>query len=419
MDTKNILCIGTLDTKGHEIKYIKDIIESKGHQALVIDCGTLGEPSIVPDIGREEVLKAAGSKMEDLRAAGSAGKASEIMIEGLKETLKDLYESGTVEGVIAIGGGTGSHTAASAMKELPVGVPKVLVSTKVAQAGAQGYVGTRDIMVMPSVADIEGLNRLMKKILANAAGAVCGMAEIQDIVKPVAPDNPLVVMSMVGTTTRCGLEVKAALEEKGYEVVCFHSIGAGGRALEEFVDAEPVVGTIELGINEVGNELFGGLASAGPSRLEAAGAKGVFQIVTPGHSGVIQFLGPDTIPGKYKDRDMIFHNPQATAVLLNHDELTVLAGEIADKLNRAAGIVKVLIPTRGFSAWDKEGERFYNPEKNKAFIRHLEKRLKTPIKIRKIDAHINDRAFSDAITDEFFQCIGLQEKDKISDAVRP
>jgi len=197
--------------------------------------------------------------------------------------------------------------------------------------------------------------------------------------------------------------VQSALENEGYEVVIFHTVGVGGRALEEFVAVEPIVGTIELGINEVGNDLFGGMATAGPNRLEAAGMKGILQIITPGHSGYIQFLGPDTIPGKYKDRDIIFHSPQGTAVLLTYDELELLAAKLAEKLNNATGTVKVLIPTRGFASWDKEGEKYYNPEKNILFIKHLEKGLKPSVLVRKIDAHINDIQFSDAIIEEFLQ----------------
>lgn len=403
MRKKNILCLATLDTKGNEIQYIKNILEARGYRSIVMDCGTFGEPSIVPDIPRERILEAANSSFEKVRTAGSAKKASEIMIVGLRKTIKDLFDSGEIDGIIAIGGSMGSSMASAAMKELPLGLPKLLVSTKVAQAGAQGYVGTKDITIMPSVADIQGLNRLTKRILMNAAGAICGMVEGSDRGPISHKDQPIVVISMLGTTSPCGIQVQSALEKEGYEVVIFHTVGVGGRALEEFVSDEPVKGTIELGINEVGNDLFGGMASAGPHRLEAAGMKGILQIITPGHSGYIQFLGPDTIPGKYKDRDIIFHSPQGTAVLLTQDELRVLAAKIADKLNRATGTVRVLIPLRGFSAWDKEGERYYNREKNDLFIEQLERKLNPSIIVRKIDAHINDAQFSNAIVEEFLQ----------------
>ena len=406
MSKKNIICLATLDTKGGEAQYIKDILRARGHHPIVMDCGTYGEPIIVPDIPREQILAAAQSTVEEVRTAGSAKNASEIMIVGLRKTILELWESGQIDGIIAIGGSMGSSMASTAMKVLPLGIPKLLVSTKVAQAGAQGYVGTKDIMIMPSVADIQGLNRLTKRILMNAACAICGMVEGSEL-NPISSGNQsIVVMSMLGTTSQCGLQVQSALENMGYEVVIFHAVGAGGKALEEFVVAEPVIGTIELGINEVGNDLFGGLATAGPNRLEAAGTKGILQIITPGHSGYIQFLGPETIPENYKERDIIYHSPQGTAVLLTYDELIVLAEKLADKLNDATGKVKVLLPTRGFSSWDKEGEKYYNPEKNSLFIEHLEKGLKPSILVRKIDAHINDVKFSDAIVEEFLKSVG-------------
>ena len=406
MSKKNIICLATLDTKGGEAQYIKDILRARGHHPIVMDCGTYGEPIIVPDIPREQILAAAQSTVEEVRTAGSAKNASEIMIVGLRKTILELWESGQIDGIIAIGGSMGSSMASTAMKVLPLGIPKLLVSTKVAQAGAQGYVGTKDVMIMPSVADIQGLNRLTKRILMNAACAICGMVEGSELNPMSSGNQSIVVMSMLGTTSQCGLQVQSVLENMGYEVVIFHAVGVGGKALEEFVVAEPVIGTIELGINEVGNDLFGGLATAGPNRLEAAGTKGILQIITPGHSGYIQFLGPETIPSQYKDRDIIFHSPQGTAVLLTYDELKVLAAKLADKLNDATGKVKVLLPTRGFSSWDKEGEKYYNPEKNNLFIEHLEKGLKPSISVRKIDVHINDVKFSDAIVEEFLKSVG-------------
>jgi uncharacterized protein (UPF0261 family) len=403
---KNIICIATLDTKGHEIQYVKEIIQARGHRAVIVDCGSMGEPLIPADIPREELIEAARTTMEEVTGAGSAGKASEIMITGLRKIIRGLYESKSLDGVVAIGGGTGSNVASAAMKDLPVGTPKLLVSTKVGQAGAQGYVGAKDVTLMPSVADLEGLNRLTRRILANAAGAICGMVEVWDMESTAPSDRPLVAMSMVGTTTPCGLRIKSALEKMGYEVVIFHAVGVGGRALEEFVRSEPVKGTIELGINEVGNELFGGLATAGPARLEGAGILGIPQIVTLGHAGVIQFLGLNTIPVEYRQRNIIVHNPVATAVVLNVDEMIALAGVLADKLNRAKGPTRVLIPAMGFSAWDKEGQKYYDPERNSVFIKHLEKGLARHIRVRTIEAHINDDGFADAVIEEFVQAMG-------------
>lgn len=398
---KTIVCIATLDTKGLEIQYIKEIIEQRGHRVLLIDDGILGDPIVPTDINREEVAKAAGSSLEEVRAIANEAKAVETMAEGLGKILKELYRSGKLDGVISIGGGMGTIMATAAMRELPIGVPKLVVSTKVAQSGvAKEYMGAKDITMVSSVADIAGLNRLTRKIAANAAGAIVGMVETREI---EVPDNPLVVMTMNGTTTKCGSKVMSILEREKYEVIVFHSIGVGGWALEEFVRNEPVKGVIELGLNEIGNELFGGLATAGPNRLEAAGEKGVLQIVTPASVDFINFLGPETVPPKFRNRKLIFHNPQATTVRLIDDEMRSLAGVIAEKLNHAKGPVKVLIPLRGFSSWDQQGKDFYNPEVDKIFIDSLKDRLHPSIMVSEIDAHINDDRFVDVVVEEFMK----------------
>lgn len=398
---KTIVCIATLDTKGLEIQYIKEIIEQRGHRVLLIDDGILGDPIVPTDINREEVAKAAGSSLEEVRAIANEAKAVETMAEGLGKILKELYRSGKLDGVISIGGGMGTIMATAAMRELPIGVPKLVVSTKVAQSGvAKEYMGAKDITMVSSVADIAGLNRLTRKIAANAAGAIVGMVETREI---EVPDNPLVVMTMNGTTTKCGSKVMSILEREKYEVIVFHSIGVGGWALEEFVRNEPVKGVIELGLNEIGNELFGGLATAGPNRLEAAGEKGVLQIVTPASVDFINFLGPETVPPKFRNRKLIFHNPQATTVRLIDDEMRSLAGVIAEKLNHAKGPIKVLIPLRGFSSWDQQGKDFYNPEVDKIFIDSLKDRLHPSIMVSEIDAHINDDRFVDVVVEEFMK----------------
>jgi uncharacterized protein (UPF0261 family) len=396
---KIIVCIATLDTKGQEIKFIKDIIERRGHKTLIVDSGILGKPTIPPDITREEVAAAAGTTLDEIKAIGNESKAVEMMALGLCNLVKNLYHSGRLDGVISIGGGTGTSMATTAMKELPLGVPKLMVSTKVAQSGTgKEYMGTKDITMVSSVADIAGLNRLTKKIATNAVGAIVGMVETP---KVEIIDKPLIVISMNGTTTKCGSRVMSMLEGENYEVVVFHSIGVGGRALEEFVKNEPVKAVIELGLNEIANELFGGMASAGPARLEAAGEKGILQIVTPASVDFINFLAPDTVPHKYKNRNLIFHNPQATTLRLNSDEVRLVAEVMAEKLNWAIGPVRILIPTHGFSSWDQKGKSFYDPEADRVFIDSLKRRLRASIMVSEIEAHINDNQFADAIVEEF------------------
>jgi uncharacterized protein (UPF0261 family) len=402
--SRTILCIGTLDSKGTELQYIKELLERRGYTVLVMDISSLGKPLFAADIPAEEVAGAAGNTMQKVRAFKLPGTAAEVMTVGAIRVAKDLYKAGKFQGVISIGGGMGSAVASAVMRELPVGVPKVMLcSQKIVQAGIKGYVGTKDIVIIPSVADIAGLNRLTKRALSMASGAITGMMETPEI---EMPEKPLVFMTMLGGTTGCGLKVKSFLEDKGFEIVIFHTIGIGGATFEEMIGSYPVMGVIELGLNEIGNELFGGLASAGPNRLEAAGKKGVPQIITPGAVDFINFLGPETLPDRYKNRLHFVYNPQSTVPRLNAVELKLVGETVARKINLAVGPVKVLIPIRGFSNSDREGNIFYDPIADKAFIDSLKNSLNDSIKVKEIDAHINDDEFAKAVANEFMDIIG-------------
>ena len=397
---KTILCMGTLDTKGPELQYIKRLIERKrGFNALVMDIGSQGEAPFAADITADEIAKAAGSTIEAVRALTESGPAAKLMTTGAMKVAKDLYGANKFHGVISVGGGTGTGVASAVMRELPIGLPKLmLVSQKIVQAGIRNYVGTKDILIMPSVADIAGLNSLTTDALSKAVGAIIGMMEIAET---EVSKKPLVFMTMTGLSTGCGLRVQSSLEDNGFEVAVFHAIGVGGETFEELVKGYPVRGVIELGLNEIGNELFGGLASAGPNRLEAAGEKGIPQIITPGCIDIINFLAPETLPERYKTRTIAYHNPQATLPRVNAEESGLIGKEIAKKLNRATGPVKILIPLRGFSSLDRKGNIFYDPVADQAFIDSLKSSLKKTISVKEIDAHINDDKFARAVVNEF------------------
>jgi uncharacterized protein (UPF0261 family) len=402
---KGILCIGTLDTKGPEISYMKELIEKRGHTALVMDVSALEKSAFQGDITPEKIAEAGNADIQNVRALKEM-EAAEVMISGAKKISRDLYSSGRFHGVIGIGGGMGSHIASSVMRELPVGIPKLLLSSqKVVQAGLRGYVGTKDIVVMPSIADLAGLNMFTMKAIANAVEATIGMVEGTML---SMSNKPLVFMSMMGTTTGCGLKVKKILEDGGFEVIVFHTIGIGGMTLEELAEAYPLRGVIELALNEIGNHLFGGASSAGPKRLEAAGKKGVWQIITPGNVDFIGFIGLEGIPAKYRqDHKFVIHNPQASAVRLGNEEMGAVAEFLAKKVNESKGPVSVLIPLRGFSAWDREGGVFFNPSANKVFIDTLETMLNPRIMLKKIDAHINDIEFVNEVVSEFNSLVQL------------
>ena len=404
---KTILCIATLDTKGPEAQYMKMLIEKRGHIPLVMDIGSLEDSSYAGDITAREVAKAAGSSIEEVRKYEKPGPAAKVMTSGAIKIAKDLYNSGRIDGILAIGGGMGSSVASAVMRELPIGFPKfILSSQKIVQAGIRGYVGTKDIGIMPSVADIAGLNKFTREALRNAVGAIVGMVEFREGAE--ISDKPLVFMGTVGTVTACGLKVKSFLEQKGFEVVMFHCIGVGGMTIEELVMSYPVRGVIELALNEIGNELFGGLASAGPNRLEAAGMKGIPQIIVPGHVRLIQFLEPETVPDKYRTRELIYHNPEATGVRLKASEMAMVARAVAEKLNRAKGEVKVLIPLNGFSSWDVKGTESYEAYDGggeRAFTESLKRNLNPSITVQEIDAHVNDASFARIVSQEFLEAV--------------
>jgi uncharacterized protein (UPF0261 family) len=289
-----------------------------------------------------------------------------------------------------------------ALKTRPLGFPKLLVSTKATQAGIWPYVGTKDVLVLPAVADLAGLNRLTKKVLTNAAGAILGMVRMPP---PPQADAPLVVMSMNGTVTDSGLRVKEFLEGKGYEVVVFHSIGTGGLALEEFVQENEVVMVVEFAVNELNSLLFGGKASAGPDRFLSAGKKGISQIVIPGSADFINFLGPETVPGHYKARRIHSHSQSATLVRTSPGENRELGKALAERLNQSKGKILLLWPSQGLSSLDREGKVFWDKDADQELLRSLRENLKAHIEILEVNAHVNDEVFSENVIKVFHRLL--------------
>ena len=395
---KTVAIAGTLDTKGEEIHLLRSLILKRGHGVIIADTGILGNPYLQANITRDEIAVAGGSNIGTLGKKGDEAFAQQIMAAGLKKIIHRLVESGRIQGLLAIGGGQGSTIVAPALKSLPLGFPKLLISTKVTQAGLRPYIGTKDVMIMPPVSDLAGINRLTRRILTNAAGAMSGMVEIE---VPEGRNRPLVVMSMNGTVTDCGLAVKGMLEAKGYAVLVFHTIGTGGEALEEYVKSEKVVGVIELAVNEITNESMGGLASAGPDRLTAAGIRGIPQVVVPGSADFINFLGPETVPTRYRRRNIYSHNPQATLIRTNLRDNISLGRLIADKLNLSKGPVAVLWPRKGLSTLDRRGKPFWNPEADMALLKTLRRQLSDRIPLMESDQYVNDPDFAQAVFQAF------------------
>jgi uncharacterized protein (UPF0261 family) len=393
---KTVLLIGTLDTKGTEYRFVRDLIEGRGVKALVMDLGTMGEAPFTADISAAEVAHRGGSSLAKIRERNDRGEAVSIMLTGARALTCELHDAGRFDGVLGLGGGGGSAMISAAMRELPVGVPKLLVST-MASGNTAPYVDVKDLTMMYSVVDIAGLNPLSRRILANAAGAIVGMVT-QD--HPVAQDRPLIAATMFGVTTPCVTAARERLEAAGYDVLVFHATGSGGRAMEGLIDDGWFAGVLDVTTTEWADEVAGGVLTAGPDRLSAAGRKGIPQVVSVGALDMVNFGAPDTIPAKFKVRLLYRHNPSVTLMRTTPDECRQIGRRIAQQLNRATGPVVVLLPLRGVSMIDRDGQPFHDPEANAALFASLRDELKNSIRVRELDAHVNDVEFAHALADE-------------------
>ncbi len=390
--SKTIALLGALDTKGAEYGFVKDCIEARGHKTLLIDVGVLGEPVIAPDVTRQQVADAAGADLKKLVADADRGAAVAAMSQGAAAVLPALYAEGKFDGVLAMGGTGGTSVACGAMRALPLGVPKVMVSTT-AGGDVSGYVGVRDIVMIPSIVDVAGVNKISREVFAKAAGAICGMVEAS---VPAAEDKPLIVASMFGNTTPCVGKATELLEAAGYEVLVFHCTGTGGKTMESLIDAGLIAGVLDITTTEWADELVGGVFSAGPTRLEAAGKAGIPAIVTPACLDMVNFNAPDTVPTKFTGRTFYEHNPNVTLMRTNVAECTELGKILAEKLNAYTGPVTVLLPLKGISMIDLEGKAFYLPEANQALFDSLKANLRDSIPVVEMDCDVNDEAFATA-----------------------
>jgi uncharacterized protein (UPF0261 family) len=396
---KTIALLGALDTKGLEYGFVKQCIEARGHRALVIDVGVLGEPRIAADVPREAVARAAGVALADLVARQDRGEAVAAMAAGAQTLIPKLYAERRLDGILALGGGGGTSVACAAMRTLPLGIPKVMVST-VAGTDVSGYVGVRDIVMIPSIVDVSGINRISREIFARAAGAICGMVETR---VPPGEDKPLVVASMFGNSTPCVEAAKAILEAAGYEVLVFHATGTGGRTMESLIEAGLIAGVLDITTTEWADELVGGVLGAGPTRLEAAARRGVPAIVTPACLDMVNFWAPPTVPAKFEGRRFYQHNPNITLMRTTPDECRRLGEIVAQKVNLSTGPVTVLLPLRGWSMIDSPGGPFWWPEANRAFAEALKTTLRPGIAVIEIDANVNAPEFARSCAETLLQ----------------
>jgi len=395
--TKTIFIIGTLDTKGLEFAYLRDLIHSRGHKTIVLDAGVNGEPGFPPDISAEEVAKTGGASLLELRQKADRGYALDVMSKGAREITGRLYKEGIIDGVISLGGSGGTSIATTAMQTLPVGMPKLMVST-MASGNVAPYVDVKDITMMYSVVDVAGLNSLSRKIFANAAGAICGMLEQE--VTP-AEDKPLITATMFGVTTPCVTMVREELEKKGFEVLVFHATGSGGRSMEALISAGFISGVADITTTEWCDELVGGVLSAGPERLDAAAKAGVPQVVSLGALDMVNFGAMETVPEQFKQRNLYKHNASVTLMRTTPEENAELGRIIATKLNQTTGPTALFIPLGGVSMIDAEGYPFHSPEADQALFAAIREHLDTSkVELIELPYHINDPAFAQALVEK-------------------
>ncbi len=397
MGKKAIAIIATLDTKGPEAAFVKERIESSGYETLILDTGILAQrdsSAPVPHVPADEIARQGGEDRSDLIARSAEkdtrNRGIRAMAEGSAKILRQLFDEGRIGAVIGLGGAQGTEISTCAMRALPIGVPKVMVSTVASGQTPFGiYTGTRDITIMHSVVDILGLNSLTRRILANAAAAVVGMAGAGPLER--ISSRLRVGITLYGQTTPAGLAIKPQLEAKGYEVFAFHSNGTGGKAMEELAVEGMLDALFDLSTHEITDEIFGGIHASDPTRLLAGG--GVPRLVVPGGLDLITLREPETVPEIYRSQPFVRHNPHITLVRLTRDQMVQVAEVMSQRLNQAAAPVMVAIPTGGYSFYNRDGLHFRDPEADRAFVQTLRTRLKPGIPVTEIQSHVNDPPF--------------------------
>jgi uncharacterized protein (UPF0261 family) len=394
---KTVVILGSMDTKGEEFAYVKRLIEGHGINTLVVDCGVLGEPKLKPDVAHEELAEAGGRSIAELLEKEDRGEAMEVMSKGAAVVVGRLYKEGKLDGIIGMGGSGGTAVATAGMRALPVGVPKVMVST-VASGDVEPYVSTRDITMIPSVVDVAGLNPISREIFANAAGAIAGMVKTE--AEKAGVEKPLIAATMFGNTTPCVDRARQRMEEAGYEVLVFHCTGTGGRTMEDLIDDGFITGVLDITTTEWADELVGGVFSAGPARLDAAARAGIPQVIAPGCVDMVNFGAMDTVPEKFKDRKFYHWNPNVTLMRTTPEENAEMGRIFASKANASKGPVVFMLPLKGVSMLDLEGQPFYWPEANQAIFDAIKQNVRKDIPVIEMDVEINDDSFADRAVQE-------------------
>jgi uncharacterized protein (UPF0261 family) len=389
---KTVVLVGALDTKGQEFAFVKRLIEGAGLKTIVVDFGVMGEPAFPPDVTREEVARAGGGDLATLRSGERKDEAMRIMAAGVAAVVRRLYDEGRLDGILGMGGSGGTSIATAGMRTLPVGVPKVMLST-VGGGDVSAYAGTRDITFIPSIVDVAGFNRISRAVYANAAGAVVGMVKME--IPAVDEERPLITASMFGNTTPCVDHARALLEKEGYEVLVFHATGSGGRTMESLIADGYIAASLDITTTELADEVCGGVFSAGPERMLAAARAGIPTVLVPGCVDMCNFWGLDSVPERYRSRLLYQWNPNVTLLRTNAEENRVIGQMIANAANASRGPVAVLLPLRGVSMLDSPGNPFWDPAADGACFQAIKENLRPDIPLIEMEANINDPAFAE------------------------
>ena len=391
-----IVVVGALDTKGVEFDFVRSLIRENGFETIFVDFGVMGDPQFAPDVTADQVARAGGSTLAELRTKADKTFAMRTMSAGLAKVVADLHATGRLGGIMGMGGGGGTSVATAAMRGLPTGVPKLMVST-VASGDTVPYVGSRDITMMPSVVDVAGLNSISRRIYTNAAAAIMGMVRQEN--PEVAEEKPLITASMFGNTTPCVNHAREILESKNYEVLVFHATGTGGRTMEELIADGFITANLDLTTTELADEVCGGVLSAGPDRLMAAARAGIPTVLAPGCVDMANFGARTAMPQAYQSRLLYEWNPNVTLMRTNVDENRAIGEMIARAANASTGPVVILIPLRGVSQLDNPGGAFWDPEADQACFIAIKENLKPGIPVIEMDNNINDPAFAEKAVD--------------------
>ena len=400
MSDRTVVLVGTLDTKGDEYAYLRDRLHTHGVDTLLVDVGTVGAPRTEPDISRHEAGAAAGVDVDELIQANDRGRAVGAMAQAAAAIVRRLYDEGRCQGVLAAGGSGNTAIATHAMQALPVGVPKLMVST-VAAGDTRDYIGGSDVALMASVTDVAGINSISARILANAAAAMAGMVTAPAVELP--GERPLIAATMFGVTTASVTAAREALEQRGYEVLVFHATGTGGTAMESLVDSGFMAGVLDITTTELADRLVGGVLAAGPDRLEVAGRRGIPQVVSLGALDMVNFGARDTVPPQFADRNLYVHNPSVTLMRTTPEETAELGRIIAGKLSSAEGPTALFIPLKGVSAIDVEGAPFHDADADRALFDALRENLGANVELIELDREINDPEFAHAMVDKLVE----------------